>query len=125
LHITVVCVWASLSPARAEPLYWSHKLTGDNAVWSYLPNSTSLAYTTGTTPCYDMGWEMVGTGRFNGDVKPDILWHYQDGRCAVWFMDGPNFLGSSFLSHAQPDTRWQIVGAADFDGNGTADILWR
>ena len=77
----------------------------------------------------DTGWEIAGTGDFNGDAKTDILWRYYgvgdyQGLNDIWFMDGTTFIGESVFSQIQ-DTNWRIVGTGDFNSDGQTDILWR
>jgi hypothetical protein len=69
-------------------------------------------------------WRMCGTGDFNADGKPDILWRNPStGRNLVWFMDGPTTIGTADLENVA--TAWHVGGVADFDGDGKPDILWR
>ncbi len=77
----------------------------------------------------DTGWEIAGTGDFNGDTKTDILWRYYgmgpyQGLNDIWFMDGTTFIGESVFSQIA-DLNWRIVGTRDFNGDGQTDILWR
>ena len=77
----------------------------------------------------DTGWEIAGTGDFNGDAKTDILWRYYgmgpyQGLNDIWFMDGTTFIGESVFSQIA-DLNWRIVGTRDFNGDGQTDILWR
>jgi hypothetical protein len=76
-------------------------------------------------PVTDLNWQIVGTGDFNGDGWPDILWrHYVSGYNAVWYMKGATLIGSAYLN-AVTGLNWQIVGTGDFNGDGWSDILWR
>jgi Ca2+-binding RTX toxin-like protein len=60
---------------------------------------------------------------FNGDKKSDILWRNDDGRVAVWQMNGSTVTsGSTF---ATVSTSWKIAGTGDFTGDKKSDILWR
>jgi len=72
-----------------------------------------------------LGWQQAGTGDFNSDGKPDLLWrNYTTGVNRVWFMNGISFLGQAdFLSVT--DTTWQLVGAADLTNDGKPDLVWR
>lgn len=58
------------------------------------------------------------------DLKSDILWHNtENGRNAVWFMNGAVYLGIEMLDSTNP--RWNMVGSGDFNNDGETDILWR
>ena len=74
----------------------------------------------------DNGWQIVGTGDFNGDGLTGILWQSSDGLVTDWLAqaDG-SFYGnaSNFLS--QVGTGWHIVGTADFNGDARSDVLLR
>ena len=73
----------------------------------------------------DTNWQIAGTGDFDADGKPDILWrHYGVGYNVVWYMDGVTYLGADSLP-AVTDTNWQIAGTGDFNADGKLDILWR
>jgi hypothetical protein len=77
----------------------------------------------------DTGWEIAGTGDFNGDAKTDILWRYYgagdyQGLNDIWFMDGTTFVSEAVFSQI-PDTNWRVAGTGDFNGDGETDILWR
>jgi hypothetical protein len=34
------------------------------------------------------GWNIVGTGDFNGNGEADVLWRDDSGGVAIWMMDG-------------------------------------
>jgi len=71
-------------------------------------------------------WQVAGTGDFNGDGAPDILWReVNDGLLYVWYMDGVTQASGGFLSPMQVSTNWQIEGVRDFNGDGKPDLLWR
>ena len=61
---------------------------------------------------------------FSGDGKADILWQNDDGRPAVWLMNGTGIaaLGPGLLN---PGPTWHARDGVDFDGDGKADILWQ
>jgi Ca2+-binding RTX toxin-like protein len=60
---------------------------------------------------------------FNGDKKADILWRNDDGRVALWQMNGSNVTTGSVLDSVP--TNWKIANSGDFNGDGKSDILWR
>lgn len=107
-------------------------MTGGNALW-YMTGVTRISTTPFNPPAdfvTDLNWQIRGVGDFNGDHKPDLVWHHQgDGRLGLWLMDNhvrtatPNFaLLSGGLG--EPDLNWKVVGAADMNGDGQLDLVW-
>ncbi len=96
------------------------------AIWN-MDGSTVLPSSGLTsTPVVANDWKISGTGDFGGDGKSDILWRNDDGRVAIWQMDGLNVLTSSGLTSIPPESfAWKIAGTGDFNGDNKADILWR
>jgi hypothetical protein len=102
--------------------------TGLAAIW-YMDgaNKTSAALVT-PGPVPGLTWEVQGTGDFNGDGKPDLLWRDQGatGAVMVWFMDGATRTGSALVTPGpMPGLNWRIVGTGDFNGDGETDLVWR
>lgn len=73
------------------------------------------------------GWTVVGTGDFNGDGKPDLVWENDTTRqVTVWYMSGTqgNVLqGWNYLSSAGVPG-WTVVGTGDFNSDGKPDLIW-
>jgi len=59
---------------------------------------------------------MVGTRDFNGDGQVDILWQETTaGWLYVWYMNGVNKIGASYLTPNRIDPTWRMVGAGLLD----------
>jgi hypothetical protein len=108
-------------------ILWRHAGVGENVLW-YMNGSvlTSGTFLTPSTLA-DVRWRMAGTGDFNVDGKPDILWrHSESGEIVAWFMNGSVLQSGTFLTPpAFADPNWETVGTGDFNGDGKTDILWR
>ena len=55
------------------------------------------------------GWEIKGSGDFNGDGKSDIVWQSNDGTPALWLMDGTNVLSTSAAGSFNPGSDWELI----------------
>jgi hypothetical protein len=112
----------------ADILWRDQGSTGLIAAW--LMNGASRMAATLTTPNSFplLNWQIVGTGDFNGDGKPDILWRdtASTGLLAVWHMDGTTLTSAAATNPPSfPLLNWRVVGVGDFNGDGKPDILWR
>src|SRR5204862_3603035 len=67
------------------------------------------------------GWSIAGTGDFNGDQQPDLVWSHTDGRVAVWQFIGTTFIGAATLRSTGPaeSSGWKIRGIGDFNFDGS------
>ena len=116
-------------------IIWQHETTGRVAVWFM---RTGL-FISGGTPTQvggealgpgivtDFNWKIVGSGDFNGDVWPDLVWQHQgDGRIAVWQMRRTTLLRGDLISPGQVfDLDWKIRGVGDINGDDRPDLLWQ
>jgi hypothetical protein len=67
----------------------------------------------------------VGTGDFNGDGKPDLLWYNATtGDVYVWFMNGATLASGTYV-YRGADPAWRLVGTGDFNRDGKPDVLWQ
>ena len=107
-------------------LLWQDSVGGTRAVWYLQGGNTTRTPAYLNPPVVDLDWQIVGSGDFNGDGKPDLVWwHRVSGTLYLWYMDGVNRIGDGYFSmRGMPDPRWKVAGVADFDGDGHPDILW-
>ena len=79
----------------------------------------------------EAGWKAVGTGDFNADGKPDILFQHQSGEqwsLSVWYMDDDRKTGASFIEsdeNKEISLKPTVAGVADFNADGKPDILFQ
>jgi hypothetical protein len=106
-------------------ILWRHAFSGENVLW--MMNGPNLVGGTFTTPSAltDTRWQMVGTGDFNLDGKPDILWRHDfSGENVLWYMNGATLQGGTFTTPPSlTDTRWKMAGVGDFNRDGKPDVL--
>ena len=76
-------------------------------------------------------WSIVSTNDFNGDGKPDILWHNEStGETQIWHLDGASRVSRATVDAARDggghliQLPWSIVGSGDFNRDGMADLVW-
>ena len=53
-------------------MLWQNTSTGDRSIW--LMNGTSWDGSYALLPNVPTAWRIAGTGDFNGDNNPDIVW---------------------------------------------------
>ena len=116
-------------------ILWHNQSTGDLYVWFLGPAVTDLKTGLGLvspstvvtggsflTPSRfaDTRWQIRAVADFNGDSKPDILWHHQlTGDVYAWLMNGTAVTTGSYTTPSRvADTRWQIQRVADFNSDG-------
>lgn len=96
---------------------------------TYNANQNAPQYLIGlplTPPDPTNNWILFGSGDFNGDAQPDIVW-WTSRR-----IDKKNLWAVSFMKGLQPTSHvvkevalfWELAGIGDFDGDTQSDILW-
>ena len=139
-HLAVslgVTVNMRVAPPSREPgdfsgdgnfdLVWQHQATGAIALWRMLGTTMQSGDPFSPGQVMDTNWKIVGTGDFNGDGHPDLLWHHQtQGLLALWVMNGLNQVSATALTPDRvTDTNWRIAATGDFNGDGWRDIIWQ
>jgi len=125
-HWKIVGTWDPNGDGSTDIL-WRHQTQGWLSNWTM--NGEQLVGGAYLSPSQvtDASWMVVGTGDFNQDGHPDILWqHATEGWISVWLMHGTTLMDGRLLSPSRvADTNWKIVGSGDFNGDGRADIVWQ
>ena len=105
-------------------LVFQHK-DGTLAAWLLSGASlTSAALFNPSTPG-DVNWRVAGSGDFDLDGNPDLLFQHEDGTMAVWFLNGVTLLRASLLSPSNPGTVWRVVSVVDRNADGKPDLLFQ
>lgn len=74
----------------------------------------------------DRHWRIIGTGDFNGDRQPDLVFQHSDGSLAVWMLSGTTMTAGLLLNPQRfGDANARAVSAADRDQDGQADLLFQ
>jgi hypothetical protein len=106
-------------------LLWQDSQNGYLAAWLLTGTHAVKAAVSLSHGANDQTWRIVGTGDFNTDGKPDIVWHNNaSGNLRVWYMDGVTRT-SQISIDGVGDTRWRVAGIGDFNGDQKPDIIWQ
>ena len=97
-----------------------------------LPWSGTVVDPGGPEVTIGSNWAVVGTGDFDNDGFPDILWrHATNRKYQIWFMavfarkPGSGFIIKQDGSTKTMNPAWSVAGTGDFDADGYCDILLR
>lgn len=140
---TLLVAHAEVAAQRTD-LVWMHAGSGGEArVWQLDPVLGAVARdvtVTFTKPgLFPDGGQLLGTGDFNADGAPDLLWRYDDYvYVSLKDADGQAVAPGHDVVHGgiPDDTPWplsagtialstQLAGIGDFNADGRADLLWR
>ena len=100
---------AALSSAGNTDLIFQHT---DGTLAAWYMDGTNLVHGVLLNPATpgEAGWRVATTLDLNGDGKTDLLFQHDDGRVAVWLMDGINLISGEFLNPENPGAGWRIAG---------------
>jgi hypothetical protein len=88
------------------------------------PQLTAFHLLNPSTP--GANWNLAATADINGDNSTDLLLQNSTtGDLVYWLMNGPNAVGTGFMTPRNPGANWNLVGAADFDRDGYTDLLFQ
>lgn len=81
---------------------------GRLAVWYFIGSDLANAQLLAGGKSAGAGWKVVALSDFDNDGSLDILFQHDDGKLAVWYMDGSNLLRASLLLNSSG--AWRVVG---------------
>jgi hypothetical protein len=91
-------------------ILWWHPASGYLSVWLMNGNAVRATPLISQRQWQFPGWDLKGTGDFNQDGYPDLLWHNQTtGEVAVWLLRGMTFTRQVTLPWNIPGPSWNIV----------------
>lgn len=105
-------------------LLWQNQTTGQLIAW-HMNGAAVVASQYLNPSSVPVEWKLRGSGDFNGDGKPDLVWqNTTTGQVIYYLMDGVMSFAVGSFSQSSVDPTWQIASVRDMDGDARPDILW-
>jgi hypothetical protein len=105
-------------------ILWYNPAAGQ--VGTYFAWGAELIANPAVGPRASAGWDIAGSGDFNGDGRDDILWRHEQGALSNWLgTANGSFTVNDANAFANVSNDWQVVGIGDYNGDGRDDLLWR
>jgi probable HAF family extracellular repeat protein len=122
----IVCI-GDFDGNGSPDIIWQSQATGQLAYWLMSGVNLLSFGSLFNNQAIDTNWKIVGCGDFNGDGKPDFIWHSQvTGQVRYWLMNGLTLQSFGALNNDLPNNpSWKIVGVFDLDNDGQTDLIWQ
>lgn len=92
-------------------LFWRNRKTGENSVWILRGTNVLQELTVDHEP--DLGFELIGTGRFTRTGHLDLIWRHRNGTCVLWLMQGSTRRSIVDLPTVA-DLEWHLAGTGGY-----------
>lgn len=116
---------ADLNSDGKPDLIWQNTSTGDVTVW-YMNGTAWTGKWDYLAKGVSLDWKIVGTGDFNSDGKPDLVWQNSATRdVMVWYMKGAVWSGKWDLLAWGVLPGWRVAAIADLNGDKQPDLVWQ
>jgi hypothetical protein len=105
-------------------MIWQDQVSGWAQIW-FMGGPQGTTITGAVNLTARNTWRIAGTGDFNGDGVPDVVW--QDpvsGAVQIWYLGGPQGNTVQNAVNLVASNAWKIAAIADFNGDGHPDVVW-
>jgi hypothetical protein len=107
-------------------LLFQNSVNGRIAVWLMNGGAVTSKVNLRGSVSVGLRWRAVGTGDFNHDGSPDVLFQHDTGKLQVWTFNGTAFSAATILNGGgSPGLVWKAVTAADIDRNAEEDVVFQ
>jgi hypothetical protein len=93
--------------------------------WLGQANGTFMSNHAVATYALPAGWNVAGTGDFNGDGREDVLLRNDNGSITEWVGEANGSFTWNSAANYGVDSGWSVAGTGDFNGDGRDDVLLR
>jgi hypothetical protein len=104
---------------------WQDQTSGWAQIW-FMGGPQGTTLTSAVNLTLRNTWRIAGTGDFNGDGVPDVVW--QDpatGAVQIWYMGGTQGNVVQTAVNLTSSSTSKVASIADFNGDGHPDIVWQ
>jgi hypothetical protein len=130
-YFTPAALPAGSEPTRSDfdadgkfDLLWQNSANGQLIAW-HMNGAAVLSSRYLTPSAVGLEWKLRGSGDFNADGKPDLVWqNIATGEVSYYLMDGTMAFTTGMFTPDRVDPTWQIASVRDMDRDGHPDILW-
>lgn len=112
-----------LHSTTTNGLWWDSNGTGAGGITFLGTISGVTAGVSAASTPSGAGWQVVGTGNYNGTGALDLLWkNVSNGATGAWLMVNGTLSSTPGYYNA---AGWDVIAQGDYNGDGRTDIMWR